>query len=183
MKVELWPVKRVTPYERNPRRISDRAVDMVAKSIDEFGWQQPLVVDTDGVLIVGHVRLAAAKSLGIDQVPVVVADLTPERARAYRIADNRTSDYTDWDVTALLEELDELAGTGLEEILGLADWQEILANQADDEMALGLSGDASEQYSTIELTVVCGSEDVRREVEALLAEVEGVIDVRRGYRG
>jgi len=72
MLVESWPVDRVKPYERNPR-VNDGAVDAVAKSLAEFGFRQPLVVDTDGVLIVGHTRWTAAKQIGLTEVPVLVA--------------------------------------------------------------------------------------------------------------
>jgi ParB-like chromosome segregation protein Spo0J len=69
MLVELWPIDRVKPYERSPR-INDGAVDAVCKSLSEFGFRQPLVVDTDGVLIVGHTRWKVAKKLGLLEVPV-----------------------------------------------------------------------------------------------------------------
>jgi hypothetical protein len=83
MKVELWPIGQVKPYDNNPR-INDGAVDGVAASIREFGFRQPIVVDTDGVVIAGHTRLKAAHKLGMDKVPVIVAtDLTPEQIRAY----------------------------------------------------------------------------------------------------
>jgi len=172
-------VSRVRPYGRNPRLIGDRAVEMVSRSLAEFGWQQPLVVDRDGVLVVGHTRLLAAIRLGMGRVPVVVADLSDEQAAAYRIADNRTSDYTDWDVGKLLAELDELAGSGLEDVLGLADWQQVIAGQADESLDLELSSSAAEQFARLELTVVCGSAEARRTVEAMLAGLDGVLDVRR----
>lgn len=108
MKVENWPIDQVKPYENNPRN-NDDAVDATAQSIKEFGWQQPIVVDKDGVIIVGHTRLRAAKQLSMDKVPVVVAaDLSPEKVKAYRLADNKTSDLAVWDNKKLLEELDSL---------------------------------------------------------------------------
>ena len=107
MKVEEWPIEKVKPYEKNPRN-NDSAVDATAASIKEFGWQQPIVVDTDGVIIVGHTRLKAAKKLNLEQVPVTVAEnLTDEQVKAYRLADNKTSELADWDF-GLLD--DELAG-------------------------------------------------------------------------
>ena len=103
------PIKRIRPYEKNPRR-NDEAVDAVAASIREFGWQQPIVVDKDGVIIAGHTRYKAAKKLKCDTVPVVVADeLTEDQVKAYRLADNKTGELAEWD-TALLDE--ELAGIG-----------------------------------------------------------------------
>lgn len=101
MQIEMWPIDRPKPYENNPR-INDDAVDAVAASLREFGWRQPIVVDTDGVIIVGHTRLKAARKLGIAEVPVHVAtDLTPEQIRAYRIADNQTATIADWNLDLL----------------------------------------------------------------------------------
>lgn len=107
--LENWPIKKVKPYERNPRR-NDNAVDAVAASIREFGFRQPIVVDRDGVIIVGHTRLKAAKKLGMKEVPVLVADdLTEEQVKAYRLADNKTGELAGWDFAALEEELAGLA--------------------------------------------------------------------------
>ena len=117
MLVESWPIDRVKPYERNPR-VNDGAVDAVAASITEYGMRQPLVVYTDGVIIVGHTRWKAAKKLGLAEVPVHVArDLEPEAVRAYRIADNRTAELADWDFDLLPIELQSLSDTGYD--LGL----------------------------------------------------------------
>lgn len=108
MKVELVPIETVRPYEKNPRH-NDSAVDAVAKSLREFGFRQPLVVDREGVLVVGHTRLRAAQALGLTQVPVHVAlDLTPEQAKAYRIADNATASLSSFDYELLPNELLEL---------------------------------------------------------------------------
>ena len=98
-------VKDIRPYENNPRR-NDDAVDKVANSIKEFGWQQPIVVDKDGVIIVGHTRYKAAKKLKLKTVPVVVADLSEEQAKAYRIADNSTGEIATWDYDKLMQELE-----------------------------------------------------------------------------
>ena len=108
--VEAWPVDRPKPYARNPRR-NDAAVEKVAASIREFGWAQPIVVDGDGVIIIGHTRLKAAKKLGLKTVPVLVrADLTPEQVAALRLADNKTAELAEWDEPLLAAELDALVG-------------------------------------------------------------------------
>ena len=84
-------------------------MDAVAKSIQEFGWQQPIVVDKDGVIIVGHTRYKAAQKLGLDKVPVVTADkLSDKQVKAYRLADNKVADKTIWDNKKLLDELDSI---------------------------------------------------------------------------
>lgn len=99
----------IKPYEKNPRR-NDAAVEYVAESIKAFGWKQPIVIDKDGVIIVGHTRYKAAQSLGMEKVPCLVAeDLTPEQVKAYRIADNKVSDFSVWDNKLLLEELESIS--------------------------------------------------------------------------
>jgi ParB-like chromosome segregation protein Spo0J len=88
MKIELWNIADVKPYPGNPRQ-NDDAVDAVARSLVEFGFRQPIVVDRDGVIVCGHTRYKAAVKLHLEKVPVHVAkDLSPEQIRAYRIADN-----------------------------------------------------------------------------------------------
>ena len=109
MKVEYRDIDEVFPYHNNPRK-NDGAVEAVANSLREFGWQQPIVVDGDGTIIVGHTRLMAAKRLGMEKVPVVVASgLTPAQAQAYRVADNSTGGIAKWDWDRLQEELDGLS--------------------------------------------------------------------------
>jgi len=109
MKIELWPIDEVKPYSGNPRKIPESAVDKVAASIGQFGWRQPIVVDKDGVILVGHVRWLAGKKRRLDQVPVHVAEgLTPAQARAYRLMDNRSHQETDWNPDLLKVELVEL---------------------------------------------------------------------------
>ncbi|MCC5828948.1 MAG: ParB N-terminal domain-containing protein [Phycisphaeraceae bacterium] len=113
--VQLRKIDDIRPYERNPR-LNDKAVDAVAESLREFGFRQPIVIDADGVIIVGHTRWKAARQLGLAKVPVHVAtDLTPEQIRAYRIADNKTGEIAEWDLEILpieLNELRELASGG-----------------------------------------------------------------------
>lgn len=109
MEIIIKGIEEIRPYENNPR-VNDGAVGAVAESIREFGFQQPIVVDRDGVIIAGHTRYKAAKKLGLTEVPVVVAGkLTDEQVRAYRLADNKTGELAEWDFSALEE---ELAGIG-----------------------------------------------------------------------
>jgi ParB-like chromosome segregation protein Spo0J len=122
MKIEPWETDRIKPYEGNPR-LNDAAVDAVAESIRQFGVRQPIVVDEDGVIVVGHTRWKAAKKLGLQTVPVhVAADLTPEQRRAYRLADNKTAERAEWDVELLPIELGELRDEGVDlKLLGFSD--------------------------------------------------------------
>ena len=113
MQTKVISADSVIPYARNPRKNS-AAVDKVAASIKEFGWRQPIVVDKENVIIAGHTRLLAAQKLGLDEVPVHVADLTDAQAKAYRLADNRISEDADWDIDLLGLEIRELDDLGFE---------------------------------------------------------------------
>ena len=100
------PINEVIPYEKNPR-INDNAVPAVMKSIEEFGFKVPIVIDKNGIIVTGHTRLKAAKKLGMKTVPCIVADdLTPEQIKAFRLADNKVAEAAEWDMELLNEELD-----------------------------------------------------------------------------
>ena len=108
MEIKLVKIADIRPYDRNPRN-NDGAVDAVAASIKEFGWQQPIVVDRDGVIIAGHTRYKAAQKLKCKEVPVVVAEnLTDKQVRAYRLADNKTAEAAEWLHDELAAELGDL---------------------------------------------------------------------------
>ena len=109
----MWSPEDLIPYENNPRR-NDKAVDVVAESIRQFGFRVPIIVDADGVIVCGHTRRLAALMLGLKEVPVLVADdLTDEEARAYRLADNRVAELAGWDEALLKEELAKIKGVDL----------------------------------------------------------------------
>lgn len=108
MEIKWIPIDQIKPYEKNPR-INENAVEQVAESIRQYGWQQPLVLDKDKVIVVGHTRYKAAISMGMETVPCIIADnLTKAQAKAYRIADNKTSDFSLWNNALLLDELSDL---------------------------------------------------------------------------
>ncbi len=116
----------IKPYEHNPRIIPQAAVDAVARSIQAFGFRQPIVVDGNGVILAGHTRYRAAQQLGMVEVPVVwQTDITDIQARGYRIADNKVAELSAWDRDALDAEVRELADLGDIDIgaVGLADWE------------------------------------------------------------
>lgn len=120
--IEQRQLSSIFPYENNPR-VNDSAVDAVASSLRKFGFRQPIVVDSENVIVVGHTRWKAAQQLGLETVPVHVAqDLTPEQARAYRIADNQTATLADWDLDLLPLELQGLEGTDFDmSLLGFSE--------------------------------------------------------------
>lgn len=106
-------VDELIPYINNPR-LNDDAVDAVASSIKNFGFKNPIVIDSDNEIINGHTRLKAAKKLGLDNVPVIIADdLTEAQKKAFRLADNKVSEIAEWDFELLESELNELKDTDL----------------------------------------------------------------------
>lgn len=109
MNVQEIAVSELIPYENNPRN-NLLAVDAVAESIRNFGFKVPIVIDSENVIVCGHTRLMAAKKLGLDKVPCIVADdLTDEQIKAFRLADNKTVELAEWDFAKLEAELAELA--------------------------------------------------------------------------
>lgn len=128
--IEMIETNKLIPYDNNPR-VNDDAVEATANSINEFGFQQPIVVDKNMVIIVGHTRLLAAKLLGLDEVPVLVArELSDEQVKAYRLADNKTGELSEWDFDKLKIEIEDIGevdipGFTKEEI------DEILSDEAD----------------------------------------------------
>jgi hypothetical protein len=135
-----WPIGRPKPYPKNARKWSKSAVEKVAASIKAFGWVQPIVCDREDVIVIGHLRLAAAHFLGLTEVPVHVAsNLSPAQINALRIADNRTHEESDWIEDLLSAELLDLKSLDFD--LGLTgfDSREISAlidqpNAAEDEV-------------------------------------------------
>lgn len=134
MQIVNMKIADIRPYEKNPR-INDDAVEAVAKSIKEFGWRSPIVVDKSMVIVCGHTRLKAAIKLGLDEVPVHVAqDLTTEQIQAYRIADNKTAEIAEWNYDLLPLELRELQDADFDLSLLGFDTEELdrLLNGGDD---------------------------------------------------
>ena len=108
MQIKDIDIKALHEYESNPRH-NENAVEAVANSIREFGFKVPIIIDKDNVIVAGHTRLKAAKLLGLDKVPCIVADdLTPEQIKAFRVADNKTAELAEWDFELLESELAEL---------------------------------------------------------------------------
>lgn len=108
MKVEMRALDSIKPYEKNAKKHDQTQIDNVAESIRQYGFVQPIVVDRDGVIVIGHCRALGAKKLGLKEVPCVcVDDLTPEQVNALRLVDNKSSE-SDWDFDLLADELSEL---------------------------------------------------------------------------
>ena len=113
-KIEQWEIDRLIPYARNPRK-NDHAVDRIASAIREFGFKVPIIAKSNGDVVDGHLRLKAAQKLGMDTVPVVIADdLTDAQVKAFRISVNRMAEFAEWDDELLRIELDELGDLGFD---------------------------------------------------------------------
>ena len=107
-------IESIIPYDKNPR-LNDEAVKYVAESIKQFGFKVPIIIGQDNVIIAGHTRLKAAKELGYETVPCVIADdLTPEQVKAFRLADNKVAEYSEWDFDLLGDELDDILNIDME---------------------------------------------------------------------
>lgn len=129
MKVETWPIERVLPYSKNARKRTPESVEKIVASIKEFGWVQPIVVDAAGVIIIGHGRRDAAISMGLEEVPVVVANnLSPGQVKALRIADNRIHEESSWDIEMLGAELLEMKFEGVDLGTTSLDFDEIIGD-------------------------------------------------------
>ena len=108
MNVKEINIKDIRPYEKNPRK-NNSAVAYVAESIKQFGFKVPIIIDKNNVIVAGHTRYKAAKKLGINTVPAIIADdLTDEQIKAFRLADNKVAEQAEWDIDLLNEELEEI---------------------------------------------------------------------------
>lgn len=115
MNIQEIKLSELKPYDRNPRH-NEKAIDLVANSIKEFGFKQPIVIDENNVIVCGHTRYEASKKLGLKQVPCVVADdLSEEQIKAYRLADNKVAEASEWDNELLNIELDDIFELDMEQ--------------------------------------------------------------------
>ena len=139
MEIQMWPIDKLVPYARNPRK-NDAAVDRMCGSIREFGFKIPCLVRSDGEVIDGHLRLKAARKLGITDIPVILCDeWTPAQVKAFRLMVNRSATWADWDEELLALELQDLQTSDFDLALTGFDTKEIddlLLNDAPDEDAV-----------------------------------------------
>lgn len=108
LEIKYIPINDIKPYKNNPR-LNEEAIPYVMKSIREFGFKNPIILDKDNVIVAGHTRLESAKRLGMKEAPVIYADdLTEEQVKAFRLVDNKVSEKSMWDYSKLDEELDSI---------------------------------------------------------------------------
>ena len=184
MKVINTKIEKLIPYARNPRN-NQGAVDKVASSIKEFGFRQPIVVDPEYVVVAGHTRLLASQKLGLSEVPVHVAEnLTEQQIKAFRLADNRTAEESEWDLELLKLELEEISHpstTGFDELELAEILKEVTTGHTDPDEVPEVK-DASSIFpgDLIELgnhRLVCGDSTNPEHVELALGGITPLLMV------
>lgn len=181
MDVKQIPIDKIKPYEKNAKKHPEEQVDQIANSLKEFGWQQPIVLDNNNVVVIGHGRLLAAKQLGMTEAPVVYAEgLTDKQIKALRIADNKISENGGWDNELLKEDLLDL----IDEIdmtdLGFGDFELSMLTEDfepepyDDEMADKYSERENEFLAKERVIITYAKEDVQK-----VAELLGIDEIKR----
>lgn len=147
--IKSVPIDSIRPYKKNPRK-NDAAVSAVARSIESFGFKQPIVVDQKGVIVAGHTRYKAAKELHLDHVPVIICDdLSPKQVKAYRLADNKAGEIATWDSELLDFELSDLSDFPMTDFGFEGTMQEIEQSFSAEEV---LSGRVSEAEAELQET-------------------------------
>lgn len=158
METKNLPLKKLIAYAGNPRK-NDHAVEQVASAIKRFGFRVPVLAKSDGTIIDGHLRVKAAKHLGMKEVPIVLCDdLSEADIKALRISINRMAELADWDSELLSVELDGLKaeGVGLEEVgFSNEDLEKILGDFSEPQEPLDNGDNFSEQYA---VTIICDDE-------------------------
>lgn len=168
MQIEYIDIDELIPYANNPRNNDGDAVDRVAASITEYGFKNPIIIDNNNVIVAGHTRMKAAKKLRLDKVPIIRADdLTPAQVKAFRLAENRVSEYATWDNELLAIELEELKDLDFDlDLTGFEDFE------IDDLLSVDLDGDSAGD-----------SLDENRESlqERFIVPPFSILDTRQGY--
>ena len=160
-KIISLPIGEIRPYEKNPRK-NAKAVKYVKASIEKFGFKQPIIVDSNRVIIAGHTRLEAAKSLGMAEVPCIVADdLTDAQVKALRLADNKVAEFSEWEMNLLGEELGELAEIS---DIDMGDFGFDDNLEMDDEEENGTEEKGVNLSETFQIIVECENEIEQQEI-------------------
>ena len=166
-------LSEIKPYEKNPRR-NDDAVKYVAESIKEFGFKVPIVVDKNGTIVAGHTRYKAAKKLGMEEVPCIIADdLTDEQVKAFRLADNKTGEMAAWDFDMLGSELENILNIDMTEFgFALEEYEEKPEATEDDynpKVPEEPKAKIGNVYRLGNHILMCGDATKKEDVEKLLS--------------
>jgi len=169
MNIKSMKLEDLKEYGNNPR-LNDEAVEYVAKSIEEFGFKVPIIVDEDNVIVAGHTRKKAAARLGLKEVPVIVADdLNADQVKAFRLADNKVAEFSNWDVDLLMGELDDI-DIDMEEF-GFDD-AEIIEEVEEDDFEIEVPEEPESKlgqvYQLGRHRLMCGSSIDKEEVKTLV---------------
>ena len=138
LQIKYIEIEKVKPYKNNPRR-NDKAIEIVKKSIKEFGFKNPIILDKNMEIIAGHTRLLAARELKFKEVPYILAnDLTKSQVKAFRIMDNKSAEMADWDLDLLREEFYDLEGSATFNLTGFSGEEITELWDREKDMASGL---------------------------------------------
>ena len=155
LQFETWPIDRCIDYARNPRK-NDHAVDKVAAAIKEFGFRVPIVAKSDGLVVDGHLRLKAAKKLGLTEIPVILADdMTDAQIQAFRLSVNKVAELADWDIDLLKVELQDLDADGFDLTLTGFELGEMAALFDEPDFAPGTEDDQGKLDELAPKMVTC----------------------------
>lgn len=172
MKIESIPIECLTPYPKNAKKHDQRQIRSVAESIKQYGFVQPLVIDRDAVVVIGHCRLLAAKKLGMGKVPCVrVDDLAPEQVNALRLVDNKSNE-SEWDMDLLAEELPGLDLSAFDFDFGI--WVE---EDSESEECPKLTENTLEEYKHIHYLVTIDVNEHDKIAPIIEALIEAGADV------
>lgn len=172
MQITFKPLSELIPYSKNPRK-NDEAVEFVANSIKEFGFKVPIVIDGDGIIVAGHTRYKAAKKLKLTEVPCIIADdLTEEQIKAYRLADNRVAEKSEWDIDLLSGELDDILNIDMAQFdfdLSLDEEEtEVAEDDFDGELPEEPKAKLGDTYKLGNHRLMCGDSTSVTDVEKLM---------------
>lgn len=174
MNPRMERIETLKPYERNAKKHPGTQVKRIADSIREFGFQQPIVVDVENTIIVGHGRYEAAKLLGMKELPVIKADLSPERAKAYRLADNQLNALSVFDMTLVIAELRGLDDV-MVELTGFSKDLIVEVQEKDDsvpETPIEPISKRGDIYTLGKHRVMCGDATSLNDVKSLMGEMK-----------
>lgn len=173
MEILTKSITEIKPYDKNPRK-NDASVDKVAESIKQFGFKVPLVIDKNNIIVTGHTRYKAAKKLGLKEVPCIMADdLTDEQIKAYRLADNKVGEFSEWDFGLLEEELDEIFDIDMSDF-GFADVMEdeepveVQEDDFDGELPEEPNAKPGDIYQLGRHRLMCGDSTSITDIEKLM---------------
>lgn len=177
MQIEMIKVEELTPYAGNPRK-NAKAVKAVAESIRQFGFKVPITIDRNGVIVTGHTRVLAATKLGMKEVPVIrLNDLSDEQVKAFRLVDNKVAEIAEWDIEALMKELNELeldlSVFGFEKQKGINDIED---DEFQYELPKSPRAKMSDIYQLGNHRLICGDSTDQATIERLLDTNWGMVD-------